>query len=380
MLSKLKVVLSLLVLCAATNIGPSHAGDSFFVWKKDGLPATALAAIPDGSLVGTSGALVWRLRSNGELLWEKKLGAEGSYDVRINDVIVLPDDDLIVTGVRYEYFKGRTQNGDLWVAQIGAKGELLWEKTFGGGKEDFANSIARFPKGGFAVVGETVSKGEGSGDVWVLRLDSTGMLIWEKTFGGKSRDSAQALATLADGGLAVAGWTSSKGEGETDIWVLRLDENGKLLWDKTIGGDKLDGGYAIVVLPDGSLVVGGETWSQGARWVDVKLARFDANGELLWNKRIGTEERDRIKNMVVLPDGELIVAASAWNRGASFGYGWVVGIDASGNVLWDKILSGDERITVDAIVAFPDGKLIISGGTFSLKEQKWNSWLALLAK
>jgi uncharacterized delta-60 repeat protein len=375
MVNQLKVMLVVLVFCAATTAGTSQAAHYSFAWKKVGLAATALAAIPDGGVVGVLNARVWCVKSNGELLWERSVGAEGRDEIQINDVIVLPDRNVMLAGIKYKYFKGRIQNGDLWVARLSAKGELLWENTFGGGMEDWATAIAGFPEGGFAVAGETQSKGAGNGDVWVLRLDSGGGLLWENTFGGKRRDSAKALAALADGGLAVAGWTLSKGAGESDIWVMRLDSSGKLLWDKAIGGDKSDSAEEIVVLPDGSLAVGGETLSQNARWVDIVLARLDANGKQLWYYPRGTEGRDKISDMIVLPDGELVVAGSTWTRGASFGYGWVMGLDINGELRWDRIFSGDERDTVNAIVALPDGDFVMSGGTYSVKEKKWSSWL-----
>ena len=112
---------------------------------------------------------------------------------------------------------------------------VVWEKTFGGAKADVAYSIVALPDGGFAVAGVTKSKGAGNKDAWVLRLDGKGRILWEKAFGGAKADLAYSIIALPDGGFAVAGETKSKGADKWDAWVLRLDGTGRMLWEKNFG-------------------------------------------------------------------------------------------------------------------------------------------------
>ena len=102
---------------------------------------------------------------------------------------------------------------------------MLWDRTYGG---DSASSIVALADGGFAVAGVTSFKGAGYDDMWVLRLDEAGNVLWDQTYGGAERDRAYSIVALADGGFAVAGYTESKGAGNRDMWVLRLDEAGNV--------------------------------------------------------------------------------------------------------------------------------------------------------
>ena len=108
--------------------------------------------------------------------------------------------------------------------RLGPDGRPLWDQAFGGPGEDEASAVAALPDGGLAVAGYTASKGAGELDAWVLRLAADGRLLWDRTLGGEGRDRAQDAAALPDGDLAVAGSTASKGAGDLDGWVLRLRE------------------------------------------------------------------------------------------------------------------------------------------------------------
>ena len=96
----------------------------------------------------------------------------------------------------------------------------------------------------------------------MLKLDSTGHLLWDKTFGGSDEDWAESVIQTADGGFVVAGYTDSKGAGDYDFWVLKLDSTGHLLWDKTFGGSDSDSARSVVQTADGGLVVAGRTRQQ----------------------------------------------------------------------------------------------------------------------
>jgi predicted secreted protein len=115
---------------------------------------------------------------------------------------------------------------DLWVIKLDHQGDMIWDRTYGGSDEDRAYSLIQTTDGGYAVAGATLSKGAGSADLWVIKLDHQGDMIWDRTYGGSDDDYALSLIQTTDGGYAVAGLTDSKGAGKSDFWVIKLDHQG----------------------------------------------------------------------------------------------------------------------------------------------------------
>jgi hypothetical protein len=136
--------------------------------------------------------------------------------------------------------------------------------------------------GGYIVAGETSSSGAGSADVWVLKLDTNGNLQtgWPKTYGGTSRDAANSIHQTTDGGFIVAGVTSSSGAGYADFWILKLNASGDLVWQKTYGGINDDIARSIQQTSDGGYIVAGETSSSGAGNADFWILKIDENGNI----------------------------------------------------------------------------------------------------
>jgi hypothetical protein len=143
-------------------------------------------------------------------------------------------------------------NTDLWVVKLDATGNVQWDKTFGGSANDHANAIHPTTDGGYVIAGYTgsndvdVTDNQGWDDFWVVKLDATGLLQWQSTYGGSNVDRAHSIAPAMDGGYIVAGYTvSSDGDvtdhhGNQDYWVVKLDAVGILQWQRTLGGSDLD--------------------------------------------------------------------------------------------------------------------------------------------
>jgi hypothetical protein len=168
----------------------------------------------------------------------------------------------------------------MWVLRLDEAGNVLWDHAYGGADEDLAYSIVVLADGGFAVAGHTdggVVSSQWVADMWVLRLDEAGNVLWDHTYGG---GMARSIVALADGGFAVAGHTESKGAGKRDMWVLRLDEAGNVLWDHTYGGANEDRGTSIVALANGGFAVAGHTESKGGGDRDMWVLRLDEAGNV----------------------------------------------------------------------------------------------------
>jgi hypothetical protein len=162
---------------------------------------------------------------------------------------------------------------DFWVVKVGTDGEMIWERSFGGSGIDISYDILATRDGAYIVVGNTfsadtdVAMNSGGSDVWMIKLSDEGDLLWERNFGGGEFDAAQGVSQTADGGYVVTGNSrSTNGDtqgnnGENDIWILKTDENGQLQWQDTFGGSGLDFGFNTIQLPNRDLLVVGETGS-----------------------------------------------------------------------------------------------------------------------
>jgi len=139
-----------------------------------------------------------------------------------------------------------------------------WAKIFGGTESDEPYSIQQTSDGGYIVTGYTISYGAGSDDIWVLKLDSAGSQIWAKTFGGAGSENASSVQQTTDGGYIVAGYTTSYGAGGGDIWMLKLNSSGNQVWAQTFGGTQTDAASSVQQTTDGGYIVAGYTTSYGA--------------------------------------------------------------------------------------------------------------------
>jgi len=198
----------------------------------------------------------------------------------------------------------------LWIAilvgtltlpgKVSAEESSYWVKTYGGSDYDWAHAVAIAPNDDIIVAGYTTSFGAGD-DVLVLRLDEYGNVKWQKTYGGSEHDVAHAVAVAENGDIIVAGETESFGTGRTDAWVLRLDENGNVKWQKTYGG--IYGGgydedaYAVAVTENGDIIVTG-----------IITMRLDANGNIIWAKDVGGT------SVAIAPNGDIIISGASTMR------------------------------------------------------------------
>ncbi|MCP4699449.1 MAG: PKD domain-containing protein [Gammaproteobacteria bacterium] len=223
---------------------------------------------------------IWviKLDNSGNAVWEK-IHSKGTYDRDYaNAVIQTADGGFAIAGSSTYYRKYNSTTTSYpyndWILKLDSDGVLKWNKSYGGSEYDQAYDIVQTSDGGFAVAGYTNSDGAGNSDFWVYKLSNNGNLVWDKTFGGTGSEQARSIIQTSDGGFAAAGYTNSKGEGGTDYWVVKLDGGGSLIWDKTLGGASADDAYTIVQTADDSFAVAGYTQSKGAGGYDGWFIKF----------------------------------------------------------------------------------------------------------
>ena len=215
-----------------------------------------------------------KIGADGALEWRKYFG--GSNNDRAHSVVKSPDGGFVLAGfTESDDFDIKNSRGsyDFWVVKISGSGALVWERSFGGSGIDIANDLAVTSDGGYLVTGSTfsgdkdVSSLHGESDLWLVKLDGNGQLLWEKTYGGVGFDAAESVLESTTGGIILAGNSRSRegdlgaNQGENDIWVLKTDRDGKLLWQENFGGSLIDLGFDAAEDSEKGIVLAGESSS-----------------------------------------------------------------------------------------------------------------------
>ncbi|HMI06755.1 MAG TPA: T9SS type A sorting domain-containing protein, partial [Flavobacterium sp.] len=206
-----------------------------------------------------------------------------------------------------------------------AAGNLLWQKSFGGSGNEVAESIQQTTDGGYIVAGLTystdvdVSSNHGGSDYWVVKLSSTGTLEWEKTYGGTNNDSAYRIWQTADGSYVIAGYTASNdgdivfNHGDIDYWIVKVNSEGTMLWQQTLGGSDTDYGHTFEPTTDGGFLLIGQSSSNDGNIsgnhgaLDYWVAKINASAELEWEKSLGGSGFDSAFCIKQTPDNGCIV-------------------------------------------------------------------------
>ncbi len=169
-----------------------------------------------------------------------------------------------------------------------------WSSTFGGSDEDFGQSVQETRDGGYIIAGSTRSYGAGLWDVYLVKVDPEGNEMWSSTFGGANDDRGWSVQETSDGGYIIAGETNSSGAGGSDVYIVKVDPQGGETWSSTFGGPEDDVGYSIQETRDGGYIVAGFTYSFGAGGTDVYLVKVDSQGREEWNGTLGGSEDDYV--------------------------------------------------------------------------------------
>jgi len=297
----------------------------------------SLIQTPDGGYViagatrsfGAGGYDVYvvKLDANGNLQWTKTIGGK-KEDGGIS-LIQTSDGGYAIAGATTSFGAGYA---DVYVVKLDANGNLQWTKTIGGPGNEMGQSLIQTSDGGYAIAGATTSFGAGYADVYVVKLDANGNLQWTKTIGGKNIEEGFSLIQTSDGGYAIAGYTTSFGAGGLDVYVVKLNANGNLQWTKTIGGPKDDWGISLIQTSDGGYAIAGITSSFGAGEWDVYVVKLNANGKPQWTKTIGAKNENHSKSSLIqTSDGGYAITSPTSSFGAGEEDVYFIKLDKNGD-------------------------------------------------
>ncbi len=304
--------------------------------------------------------------------------------------------EILVVGDRHDPATGRS---DVWLLRLdGNEGKPQGERrTIADVRLDNGNAVTLLANDRLAIAGGRRNPAGDGQSAWIARLSADGEIAWEKLVGARKNTIPYAIAAAADGGLVVAGTTNARGPDGYRGWVMRLNADGTVAWDKTFGGGRADGSsdsfQSVAVLPDGGVVAAGWISSRGAGGADVWVVRLDRDGNALWGeagKYFGSNAEDRAKAVQALPGGDILVLAETLREprprgrgrlpgdGEPIGKPWLMRLTPDGELRRDRPLSAgsDERSdSLDAALALADGGFMFAGNTESKGGGKKDAWL-----
>ncbi len=254
---------------------------------------------------------------------------------------------------------------DIFLIKTDASGNIIWAKTYGGTNWDRVYSVQQTSDGGYIVGGWISPVVATLDDVFLIKTDANGNIIWAKTYGGTGDDQDNSVQQTSDGGYIVAGGTDSFGAGTDDIFLIKTDANGNIQWAKTYGGISIDYAYSVQQTSDGGYIVAGWTLSFGAGDGDVFLIKTDANGNLQWAKTYGGTADDYAYSVQQTSDGGYIVAGYTASFGAGSDDIFLIKTDANGNIQWAKTYGGTADDYAYSVQQTSDGGYILAGYTYS---------------
>ena len=298
--------------------------------------------------------------SNGDALWMKTFGGS-NYDYGLYVQQTSPDNGYIITGYTMSYGAGIN---DVYLIKTDSNGDILWTKTFGGSGYDVAFSVQQTTDGGYIIAGFTTSYGAGGRDVYLIKTDSNGDALWTKTFGGSGWDVGHCVQQATDGGYIVAGATESYGAGGYDVYLIKTDPSGDTLWTQIFGDTGYNEAFSIQQTLDGGYILAGATEYFGPGGHDVFLMKTDSSGNALWTRTFGGSGYDLGFSVQQTTDEGFIIAGSSTSFSA---YGdndvYLIKTDSNGDTLWTQTLGGSNEDIAYSVQQVTGGGYIVTGNT-----------------
>jgi hypothetical protein len=323
-------------------------GTSIEKTNDGGYVVSAFTRSNDGDInsgnAGFNDLWIFKISSSGALQWEKTYGYAGN-DLAYN-VLQTTDGGFLLLGVldvsasngegNVGRASGSHAGGDYWVLKLDSQGERIWSRYYGGSFTDTAYDAVETASGGYIIMGSSDSQDVditgniGEYDYWILNIDADGNIIWRKNFGGTEIDLVYAMTKTLDGNYLLVGDTRSNDVdvnnliGNADVWAVKINESGSILWSKTFGGTQFESARDVVALTDGTFAIAASSRSNDVNLNnnygvnDAWLLRIDADGNFLGQINLGGSGLDFGEGIAQTADGKIIFTGSTESTDGDF--------------------------------------------------------------
>jgi len=351
------------------------------VWEKiyggdDADLAKGIVAIEDGQsvIVGTCESFgakrtdicVTRMNEKGEMLWRLLLG--GDKEDEGNAITRASNGALFVLGTT-KSLSGKSDK-DIYIAKVSLEGKMLWEKAIGGERDEHAGGIASTDDGGVLLVGDTQSFSKRYKDIYIAKIDRDGNVLSARTTGGDKAEEAHALARMKDGNFALVGMREMDNGNYQDFFVMKLDQNGKNLWAKTLGGTYDDSLHGVTATEDGGFVAVGKTRSYGSEQTDLTVMKFASDGALVWHKIYGFKYYEYANAVTSTKDGGFVLAGGTSTLGKGGHSVYLLALDKEGKLIWSHVYGERNKDVGYGVARMSDGSLVVIGESDSFNRAK----------
>lgn len=303
-----------------------------------------------------------KIDSSGVVVWQRRYGVVGGQDDCDGADCVIRNADgsfVVAGGTGMTVLFGR--NSKMWLFKTDANGGLLWEKSYEGNGNSWASSVAGDSDGGYVIAGHGLSYRDGpmeQHDAYLVKTDANGDQVWERTYGGDGDDYANDVARTADGGFIVAGEMEAADD-NTDAYLVKTDASGQVVWERSYGDTGIERAIAVEERAGGGYIVAGDTGSEGVGGSDIWLFCTDASGVLLWSRTFGGAGDDSCGSLAATPDGGYLVTGTLVEPDGSQKL-LMVKTDAGGNAAWQRTFgAGGRQEGLDGIATSGGGYLAV---------------------
>jgi len=298
--------------------------------------------------------------AKGNTIWTKTFGGSGNDDP--NEIIVASDGNLFILGNTDSYGAG---GNDIYLIKIDTAGNLLWQRQYGGSSEEVGEDIVIAPDGNYLINGITASFGNGLRDIYLLKIDPAGTVIWTKTYGGTLDDGGISLCNSDSGNIMLFNFTDNFGSFNRDCYVMKVNSIGDSLGAWIYGGSEYEQAVSIENTFDGNFILAGHTASFGHIEHNVYALKIDDQGNILWEKNYGETFHDGAERGLQAKDGGYVFAGRTSSFGNNYEQAYLVKTDAAGNFQWQKDFGGNDEDSGYNMTETNDSYIIV-GNTKSI--------------
>ena len=261
---------------------------------------------------------------------------------------------------------GPSGNSDIYIVKTDSLGSVQWQKTIGGNEIEWGNDLKKTFDKGYIIAGYTNRIIQNGYDILLVKIDSLGNEIWSKEFGGTDWDLGYSVIQTPDSGFVVVGETySSVKKTSSNIFMIRTDKNGDSLWTKIFGGTGEDVANSVVLCPDSNYLVVGYTTSKGAGAADVYILKFDQNGDTLWTKTRGGIYNEKANDVAITSENGFMITGYSGSHNLTHDEAYFYKTNSAGDSIWEIYISPpNAKSCANSISRTSDNRYLWAGYTY----------------